>query len=93
MRLEVPACPPSLEALWLESLHEGLHVDLDGGFCMTAGAGSVSLAVFNPSWAAEIGCLRDIEAVIETGVVSVREDNDEVSLLLDDLLDLDSSPG
>ena len=93
VRLEVGACPPALQSVRLEGLHQRLHVNPDCPVRLAAGAGPVPLAVLHPARRTEVGSLRNIEAVVEAGVVSVREDNDEISLLLDHLVDQDSPAG
>lgn len=84
MRPNIAPLQPHLVPIRLETFHERVHRNLD--HVLAAGALRGALAVLHPTFGGEIRRLGAVEAVIEAGVVAVRERDHYLALLLRDLV-------
>lgn len=74
---------PQLVSIRLQTLHEHVHRNLDR--VGHAGAVGAALSVLDPALGRKVGRLGAVEALVEAGVVAVRECDDELARLLRDL--------
>ena len=85
MWCNVLALQPGAQLVWLVTPDKGCHVHLDR-LCHAV-AGAMALAVLNPPLCGKVGRLCNVEAMIETRVVSVGEDDDDGARLVHHLDD------